>query len=189
MRTVSVGPFTVPLPAVAITATVLLAVLVLGLMQAAGGDRAATTRERHRAGHSGAGGSQPAARESQPPVTAKPVLTLAYPTDGTRVSRSKGFTARGRAENLGASTVWMLGQNGAFLVDRPAVVRNGQWSVNGRALARSGRRGDLTVVLVLADAQCSARLTTVARSRDSVIAKLPAGCRAFDAATIRVTAG
>src|SRR5262249_32209118 len=94
--------------------------------------------------------------------------TLKTPTKGTKVSRSKGFTATGTASSLGSDTVWILDYDGGYTVDQEAKVNGGQWSAADYPL---GDPSDhlpfpLTMKAVLANPHCATRLNKLSSSKN-----------------------
>ena len=189
MRRVSLGPVSVPLPVVVLALAAIVAVVAVSLLRAADGSTTAGGARPTTPGSSPASRSRPSSVPGTPSAPAAR-LAFAYPKDGVHVSRSPRLLARGKAVNLGGNSVWVLGQNAGLTVTRPAVVKNGQWTFHARALTRSAQKQpyDLTMVLVLADARCSAKLAAAARSPGRSVAALPNGCKAFDTATVKVAA-
>jgi hypothetical protein len=131
-----------------------------------------------RSGNNTASSSSPTA--SSPNLNEiSPVLTS--PSNGTRVSKSRGFTASGTTAYLGSDTIWILDSDGGYTVDQQAVVSGGRWSAVDQPLGDSSDHlpFDLTMVAVLANPPCAAKLTRIGDTNNDFIAQLPPGCNLF----------
>lgn len=118
-----------------------------------------------------------------------PSAFLQLPTNGTKVSRSLGFVARGRATNLGKDSIWVLDYSGGYIVDSEAELINGQWSAIDQPLGNSSDHlpYSLTMVAVFADRACAARLDEVNATNNDFLNSLPTGCKPFAQVTVNVT--
>lgn len=123
------------------------------------------------------------------PTPSGPVVTLTMPTTGTRVSRSQGFIASGKALSLGSYTVWILDYDGGYTVDQEGTVANGVWSAVDRPLGDSSDQLPyyLTVRVVMADRGCAAKLQATNSTSNDYLTHLPAGCKVITGVTVHVT--
>jgi len=122
------------------------------------------------------------------PSPGKLIAALTSPADGTKVSRSQGFTAHGTASPVGTDTIWILDYSGGYTVDQKAVLINGRWSALDQPLGGSSDRlpYSLTMVAALANPTCAARLTHVNETKNDYMTHLPAGCQLFGQVTVSV---
>jgi hypothetical protein len=166
----------------------------------AGGSSSASSSQASSAPASAQVSSAPASAVAATPattVTASPTtqgqlkVTLTYPPNGTKVSRSVGFTASGPIIGpLGTYTVWLLDHPSiGYVVDVKASVSNGRWTATDRPLGgpRDQLPFKLTVVAVLADAECANTLAQLASSvSGDITGELPAGCAPVGKTTVNV---
>lgn len=118
-----------------------------------------------------------------------PIATLQYPHNGTNVSRSQGFVARGTSSFLGTTTIWILDHSGGYTVDQEALVSSGSWTATDQPLGDSSNHlpYNLNMVAVFADTTCAHRLTHVNSTPNDYMNHLPAGCTIFDQVTVNVS--
>jgi hypothetical protein len=131
----------------------------------------------------------PSPSTSLPPTAGQSSATLSYPSDGTKVSRQRGFIATGAAASLGPYTVWILDYDGGYTVDQEAKIVAGQWSATDQPLGDSSDHlpYDLTMVVALANPHCAARLTQIGSTRNDYTQSLPDGCRIVGQVTVNVS--
>ena len=130
---------------------------------------------------------------SSPRPSGRPSAKLTYPAGNTKVSRAKGFIARGIVEGLGANTIWILDHSASgYYVDAEAATPkngNGAWSAMDRWL---GNKSDhlpysLTVVAVIATPQCKRQLRQIeSQDLDTPLGTIPRGCLQFGKVTVEV---
>jgi uncharacterized membrane protein len=127
-------------------------------------------------------------QSSMAPSPHRILATLTSPADGTRVSKSQGFTASGTTTYLGSETIWILDSSSGYTVDQEAVVTGGRWSAVDQPLGDSSDHlpFGLTMVATLANPACAAKLTKISNTRNDFLAHLPAGCKPFGQVTVSV---
>jgi|HubBroStandDraft_6_1064221.scaffolds.fasta_scaffold43826_6 hypothetical protein len=115
--------------------------------------------------------------------------TLNHPVDGTKVSRSRGFVARGTATSLGPYTVWILDYDSGYTVDQEATVSAGKWSALDQPLGDSSDQlpFELTMVAVVANPHCALKLGQIDSTSNDYTQSLPEGCNIFGRVTVDVS--
>ena len=129
------------------------------------------------------------------PASATPAATIEGvslsfdgPSDGTDVSVSLGFKAGGRAEAIGSRSIWILDYDSGYTVDQKAVISTGRWSAVDAPLGdTSDLPFNLTVVAVLANADCEKKLTQISATKEDYTDTLPDGCTIFGRRVLSVS--
>lgn len=182
------GPW--PIMMVVVGALMLVASGYLAV-HTAGGSPSASSSQASSVPASTVSATPPTTASASPTTQGQPKVTLAYPPDGTQVSRSVGFTASGPIIGpLGTYTVWLLDHPSiGYVVDVKASVSNGRWTATDRQLGGPSDQlpFKLIVVAVLADAECANTLAQLNSSvSGDITGELPAGCALVGKTTVNV---
>lgn len=184
-------------PIVTVQGSTGISIIALGLLCLAGGAylsyRTSSTQSSATPATSPTSNSSPTPNPpSSPRHTSDAnglLATLQYPHNGTNVSRSQGFVARGTALHLGTTTIWILDHSGGYTVDQKALISAGSWSATDQPLGDSSNHlpFNLNMVAVFADTTCAQRLKHVISTSNDYMNHLPAGCQIFGQVTVNVS--
>lgn len=134
-----------------------------------------------------AGPSSPASA-ARPP--SGPIVQVKSPQKGQAVPQGKGFVATGTVRQLGNDTIWLTDYDGGYTVDNQASVdQNGTWTASDSDLGNAGQPLPfvLTARVILADAQCAAKLQAAENSNSDYLTSLPGGCTVAGHIAVQVT--
>ena len=118
-----------------------------------------------------------------------PTVSLTSPTPGAAVSRTKTFSVTGKVSHLGNETIWLTDYDGGYAVDDEATIYDdGEWKSSDSNVGDPGQALPfrLTLRVILADADCAAKLQGTMESNGDYLTALPGGCSVAGSVTIKV---
>jgi hypothetical protein len=184
-------------PIVTVQGSTGISIIALGLLCLAGGAyltyRTSSTQSSATPSTSAISNSSPTPNLPSPSEHTSgakgPFAILQYPHNGTNVSKSQGFIARGPASYLGVTTIWILDHSGGYTVDQKALISAGSWSATDQPLGDSSNHlpFNLNMVAVFANTTCAQRLKHVMSTSNDYMNHLPAGCQIFGQVTVNVS--
>jgi hypothetical protein len=119
-----------------------------------------------------------------------PTAHLTFPNNGTAVSETGGFNAKGTSSHLGNDTIWLTDYDGGYTVDSEATVNgHGGWTAPDSPLGDPGQAlpFPLTARVILANTRCAAKLQKVMNTNADYLTALPGGCAVVGAVNVNVT--